>query len=486
MALIASTTATGRWGDGKITPPLSHPHPQEGSAQPSYEELTTWDVESQELATRDMESEEVAKSDMKDVRNVHPFITAAAEEDEVRVKYFLNDSSLSVDSMAPTVRIALQQAAKNDNQRTVDIILQSNMFGVSERDVEWLTPLYFVYARNSTKSSSELLDTILNYRQNGYNDSVPLLGMRWNHPSIYPTFIQILLERHANGRVIPPEAISIEQEHQAAVNILLENSPDTKLMSHFGVLPLVFAAETAHEGVVNLLLDKGADIEAKDHFGRSPLLLAVWKGHEAIIKLLLNNKADIEAKDKQGHTPLAVAVHFGHDAIVKLLLDNKADIEAKDKCGHSPLAVAVYFGHEVIVKLLLDNKADIEAKDRRGHSPLAIAAWEGHEAIVKLLLDNKADIEAKDKRGRSPLMLAVYFGHEAIVKLLLDNKADIEAKDKRGRSPLTLAVDIGRKAITWLLLENQAKDNLSRSLVATNQGAGAVVKRMIKRGKDPT
>ncbi|CAI6081618.1 unnamed protein product [Clonostachys chloroleuca] len=167
MALIASTTATGRWGDGKITPPLSHPHPQEGSAQSAYEEL----------ATRDMESEEVATSDVKGVGSVHPFITAAAEEDEVRVKCFLNEPSFNMDSMASAVRMALQQAAKNDSQRTVDIILQSNMFGVSERDVKWLAPLYFVYARNSTKSSSELLDTILNYRQNGCTDSVPLLGM---------------------------------------------------------------------------------------------------------------------------------------------------------------------------------------------------------------------------------------------------------------------------------------------------------------------
>uniref|UniRef100_A0A8H7TNG5 Uncharacterized protein n=1 Tax=Bionectria ochroleuca TaxID=29856 RepID=A0A8H7TNG5_BIOOC len=314
MALVASTTATGRWGDGKITPPLSHPHSQEGGASPAYEGYTNSDVE--------------------DVESVHPFITAAAEGDKVTVKSFLNEPSFNVDSMAPIVSMALQQAAISNNQRTVDIILQSNMFGVSEQDVEWLTPLYLAHA--STRSESDFLDTVLNYQKNGYSDPA-LSYMGWK----YRNFIQTLLERHANGRVIPPEAIFIEQEHQAAVNILLKNSPDTKLMSHFGVFPLIFAAEKTHEGVVNLLLDKGADIEAKDKGGRSPLFLAVLRGNKAIVKLLLDKGADIEAKDEGGRSPVFLAILRGNKAIVKLLLDNNADSEAKDEHGPSSLFLAV-------------------------------------------------------------------------------------------------------------------------------------------------
>ncbi|CAH0029950.1 unnamed protein product [Clonostachys rhizophaga] len=196
MALVASTTATGRWDDGKITPPLSHPHTQEDSALPSYEDLGTSDVNYEDNSSSDVWYEGFATFVVKDVESVHSFITAAAKDDEVMVKFFLNQPFFYADSMAPTVRMALQQAARNNNQRTVDIILQSDLFGVSEQDVEWLTPLYLAYARISTITSSELLDRVLDILQNGYIGPVPRFDIRQK----YETFIQILLERHANGR----------------------------------------------------------------------------------------------------------------------------------------------------------------------------------------------------------------------------------------------------------------------------------------------
>ncbi|CAG9989711.1 unnamed protein product, partial [Clonostachys byssicola] len=464
-ALVASTTATGRWGDGKVTPSLSHPHPQKGGAYPSYEDLSTSDMEYEELATSGVECVDFDASIMKDVESVHPLITAAAEDDESMVYLLLNEPTFNMDSMAPTVRMALQQAAISDNQKTVDIILQSDMFSVSERDVEWLTPLCVVYSMLSTRSLTELLDTLIKIRQNGHTDPIPLFALREK----YPIFIQMLLERHSHGRVIPPKAFSMEQEHQAAVNILLRNSPDTKLMGQLGVLPLVFAAEEAHEGVVHLLLDKGACPEIKDEHGYSPLALAAMNGHTAVTKLLLDNGADIEVKDNNGCSPLALAARNGHKAVIQLLLDNQADIEVKDQDNRSPLALAARNGHMAAIKLLLDNKADIEVRDQDGRSPLALAVTYAYGAVMKRLLNDKASSKARDQDGYLPFTLAVMNGHKAIIKLLLDNKADVASKDFYGYSPLMVAIEQGYIPIIELLLDNNAdiesKDNHGRSLL---------------------
>ncbi|CAH0056446.1 unnamed protein product [Clonostachys solani] len=432
-----SSSEEGKWSDGKITPPVSHP--QEDGASPSYKEHTASDEE-------DVES--------------------AAEDDESTVKLFLNKPSFNVDSMAPTVKMALYQAANNQKLRPIDIILQSNMFGVSERDVGWLTPLYWVYARTYAGSPSKLLDAILNYQQDGYTDPVPLPDISLK----YQTFIHILLERHSNPRFFLTEEFFTEQRHQAAVKILLQNSPDTKLMGQLGVLPLVFAAEAAHEGVVKLLLDHKADIEAKDEYGYSPLVIAARYGHEAIVKLLLDNKADIEAKEEHGHSALSCAASYGYEVVTKLLLDHGANTEVKDTDDRSPLLFAAAYGYEAVTKLLLDNGANIEVKDKDGYSPLLFAASYGNEAVTKLLLDNGANTEVRDKHGRSPLLFAVINCYEAVVKLLLNNKADIEAEDNDGRSPLALALDTGQDAIVKLLLESKEKYSPSRSLLTLLQG----------------
>jgi ankyrin repeat protein len=152
-------------------------------------------------------------------------------------------------------------------------------------------------------------------------------------------------------------------EHGADVNVQLKKQQPYRskvdrgadTMLNTGTTPLLRAAKAGDTEAMKVLLAKGADPKIVTKFGITPLMAAAGLGSKeedttgrkkteeqaiASIKLCLDAGADVNAADNQGETALHGAAQKGYDHVVQFLADHGAKLDAKDKKGRTPLDAA--------------------------------------------------------------------------------------------------------------------------------------------------
>ncbi|KAF3087187.1 hypothetical protein TWF706_011259 [Orbilia oligospora] len=337
-------------------------------------------------------------------------------------------------------------------------------------------------------SKSEIHGDSMDNHQESNDNYTPLLRtIQEGHEAV----VQLLLDKGAETEIKDksghtPLWRAADCGCEAVVNILVDRGANMEARDQrTNMTPLLKAAQNGHDKVVHLLVEKGAKIEAHDRSFRTPLLWAAQEGHEAVVRVLIAKGADKKAKDNisrytpalwamhnehkavfelltdsNGHEPLLWAARNGYTAEVQRLVDNGADLEAKeDKNDRTALALATMNQYKSVIKILLDKGADTNTRDKSGRTLLSWTAEKGYEAIVRLLVDGGADIEGRDSDiySYTPLLWAAQEGRESIVRFLLDRGANIEAKDgKQGRTALVWTAIYERGAMTQLLLDSGA------------------------------
>jgi ankyrin repeat protein len=83
--------------------------------------------------------------------------------------------------------------------------------------------------------------------------------------------------------------------------------------------PLHNAINENHNAAINSLINNGANLMAKDKDGNTPLHFASMMGNDSIVHKLISKGVNVNATDNQGVTPLFLANYCGHSNIVNVL-----------------------------------------------------------------------------------------------------------------------------------------------------------------------
>nr|XP_028601137.1 ankyrin-2 isoform X26 [Podarcis muralis] len=309
--------------------------------------------------------------------------------------------------------------------------------------------------------------------------------------------VAILLENDTKGKVrLPALHIAARKDDTKSAALLLQNDHNADVQSKMmvnrttesGFTPLHIAAHYGNVNVATLLLNRGAVVDFTARNGITPLHVASKRGNTNMVKLLLDRGGQIDAKTRDGLTPLHCAARSGHDQVVELLLERGAPLLARTKNGLSPLHMAAQGDHVECVKHLLQHKAPVDDVTLDYLTALHVAAHCGHYRVTKLLLDKRANPNARALNGFTPLHIACKKNRIKVMELLVKYGASIQAITESGLTPIHVAAFMGHLNIVLLLLQNGASPDVTniRGETALHMAARAgqveVVRCLLRNG----
>nr|XP_032639971.1 ankyrin-2-like isoform X9 [Chelonoidis abingdonii] len=309
--------------------------------------------------------------------------------------------------------------------------------------------------------------------------------------------VAILLENDTKGKVrLPALHIAARKDDTKSAALLLQNDHNADVQSKMmvnrttesGFTPLHIAAHYGNVNVATLLLNRGAAVDFTARNGITPLHVASKRGNTNMVKLLLDRGGQIDAKTRDGLTPLHCAARSGHDQVVELLLERGAPLLARTKNGLSPLHMAAQGDHVECVKHLLQHKAPVDDVTLDYLTALHVAAHCGHYRVTKLLLDKRANPNARALNGFTPLHIACKKNRIKVMELLVKYGASIQAITESGLTPIHVAAFMGHLNIVLLLLQNGSSPDVTniRGETALHMAARAgqveVVRCLLRNG----
>ncbi len=328
----------------------------------------------------------------------------------------------------------LLQACKNNQKRSVQVILQRGDIDINERDEECNTPLIYACKNNALDIVKMLLD----------NGADPNIGDRKN---------DMPLHFSAALGTLP------------IINLLVKAGADVNCADNNGYTPLMFMAKNARTAaVLSFLKNPAVDVCMKDNTGRTAVVYAIAAKQQQLVKELLSLMGtDTDDTDMEGFTMLHYACQFGQIEIVRLLLErskeqNRNSINKASDTGDTPLMMAVRNANLVLAKVLLSAGAAADCANRDGVTALHLAAAKGNPYLGKTLLSAGADINAKTSDGHTPLMYAVAEGKTEFAQMLVLEGADVDAVDNEQNSVISYAIEAELPQLVELLLSAGAKD----------------------------
>ncbi|KAJ4309251.1 hypothetical protein N0V84_011613 [Fusarium piperis] len=428
---------------------------------------------------------------------------------------------------------ALEWAAKNGHEGTVEAILQFGAIDVNARDIEGRTPISLAAGHNHTAAITKiLLDHVANPNlkdfgqatpiwhaaRGGNTDTVVLLtgcGVDLNVASIsrQRNLHTPLSLAATNGQVEMVSLLLAQKNIQPRAKIKPSN-----VRSYTPCTALGLAVHGGHSKVVEVLLSN-LDIAAAARTGEDGEMLlhsAIEQGHEETARLLLRNGLDVNAQCENGDTPLHLAVGRllgAHHGITRLLL-SQANLlpNVVNKYGHTPASLAISRGRTETLRLLLAEGVDTRATTKGGHTLLGVAAELGYLPMVELLLaTDGVEADSREGAGRTPLTLALnpsqYYirwhsktecdrNHCSVVQCLLNSgHVDINSRDDSGQTPLMHATQgdlpghlnsfrmiLDYEGVDIDATDKQEQTALFRTVVTQKQDEAVL---LLEKGADP-
>ncbi|RGP71794.1 ankyrin repeat [Fusarium sporotrichioides] len=261
---------------------------------------------------------------------------------------------------------------------------------------------------------------------------------------------------NGTSRAAVPLLHAADQNHERAVQVLIENGAQIDSVDEDGYTALCFAAGQGNKAIIDLLCKHHANIEHKTLSGSTPLVHAVVGEHIDAVKTLLDRGAKIGLSDGNPVDSLRSAILQGAEHIIEILPRNGAKVKTVDRMEFTPLLYAVKKGKWNVTEILLKNGARLDIVPGSKISPLLMAISSGQAAIVELLAKYGADIHRLGKYDQSPLIYAAQLGKDMVVQSLIDIGANLDGKDYRGRTALSYAKEKGLQSTVKLLLQAQS------------------------------
>ncbi|MCX6929680.1 MAG: ankyrin repeat domain-containing protein [Verrucomicrobia bacterium] len=375
-------------------------------------------------------------------------------------------------------------AVRGENARAVEFLLQSGAMPDFRAVESGMTPLHWA----AILGQSNLVALLL--KHGATNNILSDFGRPLHAAAMSQEGAKRLLSAPptiiapaVGGREPDQPWVGSDEDHVAALKLLLASGADVNGLDQNGRTPLFLAVRQGNVGAVETLLAAGVDLSAADNpNGFTALHAASELDAPAqvvsnVVTRLLRAGAPRDARDKYGGAPLHAAAAAGRTVMVALLLEAGARINSTGPSLCTPLQLTVMSGRRDVVELLLFNRADLEWRNDRDNTALGQAVFLQRKDIVTLLLDHGADVHADTGNGATALLFSADKGDLDIIKLLLEHGAKIEQADQSRRSALIVAAMAGRVDAAGLLLDRGAK------LDATDQEGGTAFIKAAKVGK---
>lgn len=369
-------------------------------------------------------------SDRFELLRSSELLFAALELGRTSIAAELIDNNINLNSLNDDGSNCLMVAAKKDDKRSLEKILDTKQLDVDATDFfGWSALMYSCYYGRHELAKSLLLAGA----HADLCDLDQMSGLIW-----------------ASGRGHADCVSTLIQLGKAKVN----------QVDKCGTSPLIWACRKGHAQVAAILVKSGANVDSIGVFGWSALLVSVHGNHLETMRLLLQHKPNVNTCDVQRHTPLIAASKEGKLEMVKLLLKARAFVNLSDEHGHTALIHAAKGGHLEVVDLLLKQHASVEHSGSDRKTALFWAVEKGNSAVVERLLQAKANPEASSKEGDTCLMKAAKLRRVSLVRTLLAHQAKAAAADRNGDTVLHMATRMQSATIAQLILSNPKNHQL--------------------------
>lgn len=319
----------------------------------------------------------------------------------------------------------LLEACRNDQKRSVQVILKRGGADVNERDEESSTPLIYACRNNASDIVKMLLD-------HGADTEI---GDRKNYMPLH---------------------FAAALGNLPIINLLVKAGADVNCTDSNGDTPLMFMAKNGRTAAaLTFIKNREVNVSIRDNAGRTAVMYAIAARQQQLVKALLPLMGtDTDDTDIDGFTMLHYACQYGQLEIVKLLLQrDKSDVNKASDIGETPLMLAARNSNLVIARLLLEAGAAADCANVKGLTALHLAAANGNVFLGKALLEAGADINARLREGHTPLMYAIAQDKSEFAEMLILEGADVNAADNDQGSALSYAIDAEMPQIVELLIE---------------------------------
>ncbi|XP_078285318.1 ankyrin-1-like isoform X2 [Rhinoraja longicauda] len=421
-----------------------------------------------------------------------PALHIAARNDDTRTVAVLLQNDPNPDVLSKTGFTPLHIAAHYENLNVAHMLLTRGA-NVNFTPKNGITALHIAARRGNTNMVRFLLDREAQIDARTKDELTPLhCAARNGHVQI----AEILLDRNApimaktkNG--LSPIHMAAQGDHLDCVRLLLQYKAEIDDVTLDNLTPLHVAAHCGHHKVAKVLLDKGAKPSARALNGFTPLHIGCKKNHMRVMDLLLKHGASLEAVTESGLTPLHVAAFMGNLNIVTKLLQHGASPNVSNVKVETPLHMAARAGQTEVARFLLQNKAQVDAKAKDDQTPLHCAARLGHLEVIQLLLANGACPKSATTAGHTPLHISSREGHAQVAEVLLDHGASQTKMTKKGFTAVHIAAKYGKLQVMELLLQrggepnSAGKNGLTPLHVAVHHDNHDIVKLLLNQNASP-
>lgn len=407
-------------------------------------------------------------------------LSLAAENRHEAVVMALLDRTTDCDNAQQIGQMALVQAAKNEQEKIVKLLIQRGIGVDPDSKKPWgITPLLISVSHNRSETVKTLLE-------NGANPSVGIsrceLDPRSSNPSIIVSSLgseDLGLGREAwefrkRGIDMTPLSLAATRGYRNIFKHLLFYTASTGWEEQE---QLLWACHEGYDILVEILLDQGVHADCRDDAGRTPLAIASEHGHDTIARRLLENDAIPGSKDIIGQTPLSYALENGHKELAYLLSEKDPSLLSfRDLFGRSPLLLSSGIYDHLVTNLIVDAACEDRSSSEVASRELALveetisgmdpdllrqiggkcllwAVRNDHRHVVNHLLLIGVDPNFKDSLGTTPLAAAAKENNEALAKSLLDSGANPNREDRIGRTPLSWALFRQNYRLILLILD---------------------------------
>lgn len=320
-----------------------------------------------------------------------PLQSAVLASKYLAAKEFVQSAAsvLELDSQNLKGETALYQAARNNDERLIALLVQGGAH-TEIQDADGLTPMAVAARRGNVEAIAELAKARASVETRNAEGSTPLyLATQAESPKAVRVLLDMGADPHArNSKAGTPFLAALEKQREVwkeyfSPAVINRQDSAGNTMLHLLIqkeLPMAFIDEA---------LISRADPDIRNAEGDSPFMAALKVGLrtgniDVARKLLSGNmKASLFVKNGENRTPLEVI--FSLKAELRRELLKAAQVNQKDYAGNSLLHYAVQLNLRDVAAELLELGADRNSKNREGKTPAQLAKDANLQDLLALL-----------------------------------------------------------------------------------------------------
>lgn len=218
---------------------------------------------------------------------------------------------------------------------------------------------------------------------------------------------------------------------------------------------------------IHQLLDVFPEYSIPNDLLEELFIFAIDHQHKELLKKIHTKCGDIDFIIEDKERNLSVTLfEYALDCFKTKLFDFFIENKATGTCFNLIHQAAWLKNLEEVKKLLSKDPPSLNSQAQNGYNLLHIAVVQNNVPLFHFVLKNKIDVNQKDILGNTPLHLAKKYGRTMMVNHLVRYLVDVNSTNLAKRTPLTTNTEITDFKILKKLIESNAEvknDEYTRS-----------------------